>query len=273
MKFLWITDIHLNFVSLDKRKQFYRGLKDTDAIVISGDIAEAPSITKILSEVADHVGKPIYFVLGNHDYYHGEINNIRDAMQILTQENPYLFWLGCSEPIRLDSDTMLVGEDGWADGRYGNYANTQVSLNDSWLILDLSQERILGRYKLLEKMQQLADQDATALYSKLIISASEDVKKIIVVTHVPPFKETALYQGKMSSDDFLPFFASKATGDVLIEFAKNNISTEILVLCGHSHDACTYHPLDNLTVLVGNAEYGRPHVQGIIRTDTLDFDY
>lgn len=89
MKFLWITDIHLNFVSLDKRKQFYQGLKDGDAIVISGDIAEAPSIAKILSEVADHVGKPIYFVLGNHDYYHGEINNIRDAMQILTLDFDY----------------------------------------------------------------------------------------------------------------------------------------------------------------------------------------
>lgn len=237
MKFLWITDIHLNFVSLDKREQFYQGLKDADAIVISGDIAEAPSIAKILSEVADHVGKPIYFVLGNHDYYHGEINNIRDVMQILTQENPYLFWLGCCEPIKLDSDTVLVGEDGWADGRYGDYANTQVSLNDSWLIIDLSQERILGRYKLLEKMQQLADHDATALYNKLIISASEGVKKIVIVTHVPPFKETALYQGKMSSDDFLPFFASKATGDVLLEFAKNNTQIEILVLYGNRSEA------------------------------------
>lgn len=272
MKFSWLTDIHLNFLQEDKRKQYYNEItRNCDAIVISGDIAEAKSVSNILEEMAYHIVKPIYFVLGNHDYYHGQIKDVRDAMMLLTKNNPHLFWLGCCEPIKLDNDTILVGEDGWADGRYGDYANTPVSLNDSRLIADLFQERILGRFQLLEKMQKLADEDANNLSFKLKEAAKQNPKKIVVVTHVPPFRETAMHEGKISSDDFLPFFSSKATGGALMQFAKEHSSMEILVLCGHSHDWCSYHPLDNLIVFVGAAEYTRPCSQGVIETKTLDF--
>ncbi len=74
MKFAWLTDIHLNFLYEDKRKQYYEKIMlNCDAIVISGDIAEAKSITSILKEMAHHIKKPIYYVLGNHDFYHGHI--------------------------------------------------------------------------------------------------------------------------------------------------------------------------------------------------------
>lgn len=272
MKFAWLTDIHLNFLHEDKRKQYYDEIKrNCDAIVISGDIAEAKSVSKMLEEMARQVNKPIYFVLGNHDFYHGQINEVRDAMRLLTKNNPHLFWLGCCETIKLDNDTILVGEDGWADGRYGDYTHTPVSLNDSRLIADLFQERILGRFQLLEKMQQLADEDANNLRIKLKEAAKQNPKKIVVVTHVPPFRETAMHEGKISSDDFLPFFSSKATGDVLMQFANELDSIEILVLCGHSHDWCSYYPLDNLTVFVGEAVYTQPCSQGVIETKTLDF--
>ncbi|MBN9286306.1 MAG: hypothetical protein BGO43_01135 [Gammaproteobacteria bacterium 39-13] len=272
MKFTWLTDIHLNFLDEEKRKKFYQELKqDTEALVISGDIAEAKSVTKILEEMVNHIARPIYFVLGNHDYYHGQINDVRDSMILLTKNNPYLFWLGCCDPIKLDKDTTLVGEDGWADGRFGDYTNTPVSLNDSRLIADLFQERILGRFQLLEKMQQLADKDAYNLYTKLKSAAEEKPKKMVVVTHVPPFRETAMHEGKISNDDFLPFFSSKVTGEMLVKFAMEYASIEILALCGHSHDWCVYHPLDNLTVYVGEAVYTQPCSQGVIETETLDF--
>ncbi|MBS0290738.1 MAG: hypothetical protein JSS07_11975 [Proteobacteria bacterium] len=102
-------------------------------------------------------------------------------------------------------------------------------------------------------------------------AAQEGPHKIIIVTHVPLFRETAMHQGKISSDDFLPFFSSKATGDILLQFANEYSSIEILVLCGHTHDECIYHPLINLTILVGKSEYTRPISQGVIETQTLDF--
>ncbi len=267
MKLVWLTDIHLNFLDECRREQFYQSItSECDGIVISGDIAEATTVVKILEEMAAHIKKPIYFVLGNHDYYRGQIDVVRDSIRMVTNNHPYLFWLEACEPIHLDKDILLVGADGWADGRYGDYSNSHVNLNDSRLIADLYQQRILSRFQLLEKMQQLADEDAKNLYTKLKLAASHNPSKLIVITHVPPFRETAMHEGKISDDDFLPFLSSKATGDVLLNFAKEQPSMEVLVLCGHSHDECKYSPLDNLTVYVGKAEYNQPSIQGVIDT-------
>lgn len=272
MKLAWLTDPHLNFLDPKRRLQFYQTLpNDIDAMVISGDIAEATSLSLILNEIVDTLKKPVYFVLGNHDYYRGQIVEVRELMRTLTRNHPLLFWLGACDPIALDDNSLLVGADGWADGRYGDYANSHVVLNDSRMIAELFQYKFLGRFQLLEKMQQLADEDANGLYIKLNVAAAQSPKKILVVTHVPPFKETALYQGKISTDDFLPFFSSKATSEVLTRFAIENSTIEILTLCGHTHDGCTYRALDNLTVRVGKAEYNQPCVQGVIDTSEAVF--
>jgi len=71
MKLIWLTDIHLNFLWPELRMDFYRKTIDTsgDKTLISGDIAEATSISTILKKMAEAIKKPIYFVLGNHDYY------------------------------------------------------------------------------------------------------------------------------------------------------------------------------------------------------------
>lgn len=131
--------------------------------MISDDIAEATSIELILKEMASTIQKPIYFVLGNHDYYRGSINDLRSTMISITKDEPFLFWLPESGPQKLNDAVVLVGQDCFADGRYGDYANSRVVLNDSRMIVDLFQCSALGKYQLLEKMQQLADQDAKEL--------------------------------------------------------------------------------------------------------------
>jgi UDP-2,3-diacylglucosamine pyrophosphatase LpxH len=136
--------------------------------LISGDIAEAPSIKNILQELVIFIKKPIYFVLGNHDYYRGQVDEVRIEMTALTASNEYLFWLPASPPLQLDNNTLLVGQDGWADGRLGDYHNSRVVLSDSRMISDLFQEKLVGRSQLLAKMQQLADYDASQLQEQLI---------------------------------------------------------------------------------------------------------
>jgi len=70
MNLAWLTDIHLNFLESNARKKFYEEIVNThcDAVLISGDIAETPSLADLLSEMANQIKKSIYFVLGNHDY-------------------------------------------------------------------------------------------------------------------------------------------------------------------------------------------------------------
>ena len=59
----------------------------------------------------------------------------------------------------------------------------------------------------------------------------------------------------------MPFFASKVTGDVLIEIAEQNKNVKFLVLCGHTHNKALFKPCDNLIVKTGSAEYMHSAIQ------------
>ena len=191
--------------------------KKCNALLISGDIAEGSNIIDLLKEMADAIQKLIYFVLGNHDYYFSSVANVIKDITRLTKTHSGLYWLNISGIQMLNENTILLGQDGWADGRLGDYQNSRVTLNDSRLIAELFQQKILGKNKLLQKMQSLADRDAKNLQLDLLKAISCKPKKTIILTHVPPFREACFYQGKISGDDWLPFFGSKATGDVLLE--------------------------------------------------------
>lgn len=266
MRLAWLTDIHLNFLGDDERQIFYQEVAQDngDAVLISGDIAEAPPLTDLLKEMASAIKKPIYFILGNHDYYRGEVSEVHEAMTALTKAHDQLFWLPASGIQQLNKTTLLLGQDGWADGRLGDYQNSRVSLNDSRFIKDLFQARMLGKSQLLEKMQQLADIDAKQLQNDLVKAVGQDPKKIIVLTHVPPFREACQHEGQISDDNWLPYFSSKVIGDELMQSAQENPSIEFLVLCGHTHSNAYYQPLNNLTIKAGAAEYYSPVVQEVI---------
>lgn len=268
MRLAWLTDIHLNFIEVDARQKFYQEIINAqcDGVLISGDIAEAINIEAILVEMTEFIKKPIYFVLGNHDYYRGQINEVRKAITVLTESYKNIFWLPAVGLQKLDNDTFLIGQDGWADGRLGDYTNSRVVLNDSRMISDLFQAKIIGKYELLEKMRHLADEDSMRVQTDLEQAISHNPKKIIVLTHVPPFKEACMHQDKIINDDWLPYFSSKSMGDVLTKIAQDNPKINFLILCGHTHSEANYQWNDNLTVEVGKAEYYRPEIQKIVLT-------
>lgn len=266
MKIAWLTDLHLNFLDRNSRKRFYEFVSITkaDLIMISGDIAEAPSVKEILIEMERELNRPIYFVLGNHDYYFGDVQEVRDEMTQLTNTEPLLYWLPAIKPIALKKMIYLVGQDGWADGRYGDYYHSPVAVNDSRLIIDLFLQQGLGKKQLLKQMRQLADTDALQLKNKLHEAVDLGSKQILVITHVPPFKENCFYRGKEGTRDFLPYYASQATGNVLLELAHEYQQIHFSVFCGHTHAKSIYKPLTNLTIKSGQAEYYMPDIQEII---------
>ena len=278
MKILHITDPHLNCIQeKSDRVKFYLSLQDRcDILLISGDIAESGTVTDFLVEASCHLKKPIYFVLGNHDYYGDYVNNTRRRMITLTYSHYPVYYLPISKAIRLRFDTILVGQDGWADGRYGNYIDSPLDMPDSHFIKDLYFEKQKGKIELLAKMQQLADNDAMQLKRDLNLSLAYPVypRNIIVLTHIPPFQEAYYYQGKMADEYGSPFFTSKATGDILLEFATQHSTIKIVVLSGHTHSFAEYTPPEcpNLTIVVGIAEYGKLMVSSSIDIDSLEMD-
>ncbi len=250
----------------DERAVFYEEIEKTncDCVLITGDIAEGPSIEMIMKEMAAQIKRRIYFVVGNHDYYRSNVKKVRDALTSLTKGHDQLFWLPASGFQKINEKVIILGQDGWADGRLGDYRNSNIMLNDSRMIEELFHANILGRFQLLEKMQELADADAASLGIDLAKALSQFPQKIIVLTHVPPFREACKYEGKISDDNWLPYFSSKVMGDLLMQTAIANPAVDFLVLCGHTHGEAHYQPLSNLTVKAGLAEYYRPGVQEVI---------
>lgn len=70
MRIGWLSGIHLNFLADIGVSAFVRDLASAgvDAWVISGDIGEADSVLDCLECLGSDLGRPVYFVLGNHDY-------------------------------------------------------------------------------------------------------------------------------------------------------------------------------------------------------------
>ncbi|HGS8259810.1 TPA: hypothetical protein ACMGHO_002672 [Legionella pneumophila] len=132
------------------------------------------------------------------------------------------------------------------------------------MIADLFQEKMLSRQHLLQKMQELADLDANALENDLLQAVRLQPRKIIVLTHVPPFKEACQHMGQVSDENYLPYFSSKAIGDVLMPYVLENPAIDFLVLCGHTHSDAEYQPTNNLIVKAGAAEYYKPTIQELI---------
>ena len=118
----------------------------------------------------------------------------------------------------------------------------------------------------LQKLHALAD-EAAAHFRALLPDALQRFEKLIVVTHVPPFREACWYRGRPSDDAWLPHFSCKVVGDVLAEAMAAHPDRDMTVLCGHTHGAGEAQILPNLRVLTGGAIYGKPNIQRVLKVD------
>ena len=111
MTLAWLTDVHLNFVDSDARKEFYASVRDAaaDAVLLGGDIGESASVGGFLREIESAIDSPVYFVLGNHDYYGGSITGVQAEVRGASGR---LVWLPEAGVIRLRDGVALIGHGG-----------------------------------------------------------------------------------------------------------------------------------------------------------------
>ena len=90
----WMTDIHLNFLQRPDILKFCRQVaqRNPDAVLLGGDIGDARTITNHLGIFQDILKCPIYFILGNHDFYHGSVVQVREQMKRLSSGSQALHW-------------------------------------------------------------------------------------------------------------------------------------------------------------------------------------
>lgn len=265
MNLAWITDLHL-----ERHKPFAAKplgeylVKDYefDALLITGDISHAPRLKKDLLGLRDGIAKPIYYVLGNHDYYGSSVAKTKEELATLLEEN--LTFLDSSPIVSVDDGVTLCGVGGMYDIRFGMAEASTFIMPCNEQVEEFSGFGRKDRLKRIELIRKIADDDAMLAKQKLT-EAAKVSQKVYFATHYPPFRETCLDGGgKISSDITIPFFGSKVMGDVLTEVSSKYPNTQFVVLCGHTHNATEQNISSNLNVRVGKSEIGFPDVSAIL---------
>ncbi|MBS1795321.1 MAG: metallophosphoesterase [Acidobacteria bacterium] len=255
MKLAWATDIHLDRLSENDYLEYKEYLKELnpDRLIISGDIAEGEKVFRSLRDFDETFDFPIYFVLGNHDFYFGTFAAVEEKIRELVANSRNLTWLTEAGVIRLNDSTALIGVEGWGDGRNGTVDISRGYTKDLLLI---------GDYKDLDRsgINELLNTKGTYYAENLSGRLAEAVagfENVFLVTHVPPFVEVCFDRSLRIHDEFRqPFYTCKAIGDLLLATMSGHPNCRMTVLCGHTHEKADVQVLENLRVRVKESSYG-----------------
>ncbi|MDB4931145.1 MAG: phosphoesterase [Myxococcaceae bacterium] len=265
MKAAWATDVHLEFLKGDGFARFVAEVRalDAEALFLTGDIAQAESIEAMLRRVRAAVAIPVLFVLGNHDYYRGGVAEVRAMASALHVGDDGLRWLPAAGPWRAADGTVVVGVDGWGDGRAGAPETSTVQLNDWLLIGELSAAGALYDVAARRRcLAALADADAARL-EETLRGVTAGAERVVVLTHVPPFEGACWHDGEVSNGEWLPWFTCVAVGAVLLRAARANPGVRFEVYCGHTHSPGVYRAAENMVVHTGQGRYGATFVRAV----------
>jgi predicted phosphohydrolase len=261
----WATDLHFDHAEPGDVVAFSDAVRASGAtaLLVGGDTANAAVVDRRLVELADLTGLPVHFVLGNHDYYGGSIAAVRARIGALA--HPGLHWLAVAGPRELAPGVAVVGHGGWGDARIGDFAGSAVVLTDYVAIAELRRVFDLDAFTgtfgegspLEAELRRLGREAADTLASQLA-AASTSCRHVVVLTHVPPFREACWHEGAISGEHWLPGFSCGAAGEVILAAAAAHPGCRFTVLCGHTHSGGTARLAANLVALTQAADYGRP---------------
>ena len=265
MRSVWITDIHLDFLHGRARESLFSTIMshNPNAVFLTGDISVASFLLAHLRAMSEALNRPVYFVLGNHDFYYGSIADIRGAVRGLCQAHPLLTHLSNAGVIPLTASTALVGHDWWGDRLSEGCTTTPVRLNDHMHIKELTG---FAPSKVLQYLMHLGNEAASYL-REILPQAFQRYQNMILLTHVPPLRESCWYQDQVSNDEWRPFFACQRVSEVLRMIMQTRPHCRLTVYCGHTHNSGTTLVLPNLKVFTGAAEYGTPQVNAVIEIE------
>jgi Icc protein len=258
-KYLWITDPHIkpwgrrkiiNLIHDDKPK----------GIFLTGDISYGPTLVGDLDHLGRKAGRPIYFVLGNHDYHGSTIATTHNKVRLLCKKHKNLIWMTDAGIEPLNEEVALIGTEGWYDARVG-FEPFLTFTFDWWMTKDFRQ--LPSMKDRIEAFRVLAQESADKIVP-ILEKALESYKTIYLLTHYPPWKEANRAEGTMMEQFWLPYNVNYALGVALEKVMQNYKKRNLIVLCGHTHTSTQIHAARNIECRVGKAGYFRSTVDETI---------
>ena len=253
-KYLWFTDTHLNNVLPWTKALFIKNLikERPKGIFLTGDISNGLTTTFNLKLLAKFVKCPIYFVLGNHDYYFSSIEETHNKIRKMCKQYPNLIWLTESDIVGLTNEVALIGTEGWYDASIGEPDYLRYTL-DWRLIKDFKKTQFMSER--LDMFRQLADKSCSIISDKLNKALEQGYKTIYLLTHYPPWIEATRDAGTIMEKFWLPYNVNFRLGRTIEDVMVNHKKRNVTVLSGHTHCDAWIHVSRNIECKVNKAKY------------------
>lgn len=261
-RFLWATDLHLNFLNRYNIINFLLSIHraNVDGVFITGDISTGNKLVEHLSWMESIIKKPIYFTLGNHDFYESDIFSVKNSLKKLTISN--LKYLTQNETnISLTKDIALIGHDGWYDSRWREPLTSLVFMWDWFFIKDF--RSLVSNYDRMNLIRKLADEAAESISNKLK-KALEDHSTVYLLTHYPPWPEKHYLFGEIAEKFWSPYNSSKILANTLKSIMDDHPGKNLIILAGHVHVKRNEMITPNIQLRVGSGAHGKAMIEDIL---------
>lgn len=196
MKLHILSDLHMEIAPY-KLQVF-----DADVIILAGDIAEGIDGIAWAASLLEVTEANIIYIAGNHEFYHAEINDIRQKISALCKEHSRLHYLENGAVII--NNVRFLGATLWTDFNLTQPEDQETTLRMS--------ELSLTDFRLIQYQQsrfKVKDAINMHLNSVKFIEAKLDedfTGKTVVITHHAPSLQSVAPKYK---DSFLKtYFAS-----------------------------------------------------------------
>jgi predicted phosphohydrolase len=255
-KYLWFTDTHLNRVNPLKKLLFIHHIikEDPKAVFFTGDISSGLTLYYDLYLLATFIRCPIYFVLGNHDYWYSDFKTIENKIKSLQEIFPNLIWLTKSDIIHLNNDVALIGDEGWYDGYNGDNNYLKFTL-DQIAVKEFRELKTIEER--LAHWRMLSAQSNARIEQKLTKALDQGYKTVYILTHFPPWKEATRDRGTILEQFWLPYNTNMKLGESIERIMRSRPRQKAFVLSGHTHCDSFIHVSPNIECKVNqNKHFG-----------------
>ncbi|NBW06425.1 MAG: hypothetical protein EBR82_00175 [Caulobacteraceae bacterium] len=253
-RYAWCSDIHMDISWLPFLKRLYAMNLEragADGLFLTGDVSSGPFIESDLAFIAKHFKGPVYFVLGNHDYYGRHIESVHDDVRRVCRKHSNLHWMTDQDIVSLEEDVALIGTEGWYDGRLGLPDHLRWTL-DRAVVIDFF--HMSSMEERIEAWRAMADRSADIIGERLE-RALQTHKTVYILTHFPPWGEATTASGTKQADFWLPYNTNFTLGQRIEEVMQGRKKKRCIVLAGHTHYPCRVRVSNSVECMVARAKY------------------
>lgn len=227
-----------------------------DALVIGGDISSGGKFKDQFHAFCKGAGIPVYFVLGNHDFWNAPEDEVRETAA------SFPGYLDRGTVVELTSRVALVGRSGWYDTLSGDPFSHPSPSNDSERIPRLAETCWGPPHMLLKECLKWSEREAEAAVPVLEQAAAR-YPEVWFVTHFPCFRSACWApDGSLDAEwrGWWPWSINTTMGVALRDVAERFPQTKFTVLSGHTHGGGSADLTANLSCVSGWAEWGAPRL-------------